>query len=268
MRLTRWSHSCVSLEEDGRVLVLDPGGWSEARALDGAHGVLVTHEHGDHADLRKLRAAGLPVWAPRGADLDGLAFTPLDPEETTSIEGFEVHAVGGRHAPVVAGQEACRNLGYVVSAGGESVYHPGDALAEPGRPVTTLLVPMQASWLKTDEAIAFVRAVAPGLAVGIHDGQVNNRGRAAINQWLAAQGGAPYEWVSPGSSLGDRAVVPRVGQLRLVVEAEDFETAAVFYRDVLGLAVELDLESGGGARVLILTRAEPPSSCPTRPRSR
>jgi predicted enzyme related to lactoylglutathione lyase len=45
---------------------------------------------------------------------------------------------------------------------------------------------------------------------------------------------------------------PRVRQLRLVVEAEDFEAAASFYRDVLGLPVELDLEGDGGEHVLIL----------------
>ena len=43
-----------------------------------------------------------------------------------------------------------------------------------------------------------------------------------------------------------------VRQLRLVVEATDFEEAVAFYRDALGLDVELDLESEGGARVLIL----------------
>lgn len=43
-----------------------------------------------------------------------------------------------------------------------------------------------------------------------------------------------------------------VRQLRLVVEATDFEEAATFYGDVLGLDVELDLESDGGAHVLIL----------------
>jgi catechol 2,3-dioxygenase-like lactoylglutathione lyase family enzyme len=44
----------------------------------------------------------------------------------------------------------------------------------------------------------------------------------------------------------------RVRQLRLVVEAEDFERAVAFYRDTLGLPVELDLESDGGAHVMIL----------------
>ena len=43
-----------------------------------------------------------------------------------------------------------------------------------------------------------------------------------------------------------------VRQLRLVVEATDFEEAVAFYRDALGLEVELDLESEGGAHVVIL----------------
>jgi lactoylglutathione lyase len=44
----------------------------------------------------------------------------------------------------------------------------------------------------------------------------------------------------------------QVRQLRLVVEATDFEEALAFYRDALGLEVELDLESEGGAHVVIL----------------
>jgi lactoylglutathione lyase len=44
----------------------------------------------------------------------------------------------------------------------------------------------------------------------------------------------------------------RVMQLRLVVEAADFDEAVAFYRDTLGLPVELDLESEGGAHVMVL----------------
>ena len=57
MRLTRWSHSCVVLEAEGRKLVIDPGGWSEPRALNGVDAVLVTHEHGDHVDTDRVRAS-------------------------------------------------------------------------------------------------------------------------------------------------------------------------------------------------------------------
>jgi hypothetical protein len=45
---------------------------------------------------------------------------------------------------------------------------------------------------------------------------------------------------------------PEVKQLRLVVEAEDFEQAVVFYRDVLGLREEFSVASEGGALVVAL----------------
>jgi catechol 2,3-dioxygenase-like lactoylglutathione lyase family enzyme len=43
-----------------------------------------------------------------------------------------------------------------------------------------------------------------------------------------------------------------VRQLRLVVEAEDYEAAVIFYRDVLGLPEEEAYEGEGNARVTIL----------------
>ena len=43
-----------------------------------------------------------------------------------------------------------------------------------------------------------------------------------------------------------------VRQLRLVVEAEDFDQAVAFYRDVLGLPEEFYVESDGDARVMAL----------------
>jgi predicted enzyme related to lactoylglutathione lyase len=41
-------------------------------------------------------------------------------------------------------------------------------------------------------------------------------------------------------------------QLRVVVEAEDYQQAVAFYRDVLGLSEELAVDSEGGASVTIL----------------
>lgn len=44
----------------------------------------------------------------------------------------------------------------------------------------------------------------------------------------------------------------RVRQLRLVVEAEDFEAALAFYRDVLGMPEQESYDGDEGARVVIL----------------
>lgn len=45
---------------------------------------------------------------------------------------------------------------------------------------------------------------------------------------------------------------PSVSQLRLVVEAEDYEEALVFFRDVLGLPEREAYSGEGGAKVAIL----------------
>lgn len=44
----------------------------------------------------------------------------------------------------------------------------------------------------------------------------------------------------------------RVLQMRLVVEAADYDEAVAFYRDVLGLPEELVVEGGAGEKVTIL----------------
>ena len=120
MRIIKCTHSCVRLEEAGRVLVIDPGIWSEPGALFGADAVLITHEHADHVDTVRLAGIGVPVFAPENADLPGLdqvrAFdvVRLSPGDEFDAAGFRVTAFGGRHASVYAGQPACANLGYLV----------------------------------------------------------------------------------------------------------------------------------------------------------
>jgi L-ascorbate metabolism protein UlaG (beta-lactamase superfamily) len=144
----------------------------------------------------RLRGAGVPVFAPATTSIPGLAFAAVQAGETLTVAGFQVQAVGGRHTPVLDEQESCANLGYVVDG---SVYHPGDALHAPESRVETLLVPLQASWLKTSETVTFVREVRPARAFGIHDGQINERALASINGSIGEHGGTGYEWLPPGT---------------------------------------------------------------------
>ena len=52
--------------------------------------------------------------------------------------------------------------------------------------------------------------------------------------------------------MDDRTNAGRVLQLRLVVEAPDYEQAVAFYRDVLGAPEELTVEATEGEKVTIL----------------
>ena len=190
MRLTKYTHSCVRLDDGGRALVIDPGMFSETQvALDGVHAVLITHEHADHIDTPALLAAAkadpaLQVWAPPPvavalAEL-GDRVTAVGAGESFSAGGFAVRTFGGLHAlihPLIAAPVA--NVGYLVEG---AVYHPGDSFMVPQVPVETLLIPIHAPWSKIGEVIDFAAAVRASRAFQIHDALLNDNGSGLVDR--------------------------------------------------------------------------------------
>ena len=62
MRITKFGHSCVRLEHDGKVVVVDPGMFTDPEAVDGADAVVITHEHPDHYLPDNLAPTDAPVF--------------------------------------------------------------------------------------------------------------------------------------------------------------------------------------------------------------
>lgn len=193
MRITKFGHACVRIEHDGVALVLDPGVFSEAEALDGATGVLITHEHPDHVHPELLRGSDAPIWtieavarllreqAPDVAE----RVTVVRPGERLAVSGLPVEVVGDKHAVIHPDYDRFDNSGYVVTAGERTVYHPGDALTAPGRPVDVLLAPVSAPWLKVSEAVDFVRKVGAPRSLGIHDRIYSEIGLGMVDTHMA-----------------------------------------------------------------------------------
>ena len=176
MRLTKFGHSCVRFDDGSRSLVIDPGVFSETdEALDGAQGVLVTHEHRDHLDHDKLRSAAkadprLRIWAPVPV-ADALAelgdqVVAVGAGETFEAAGFGVRTVGGQHALIHPLIPMVANVGYLIEG---AVYHPGDSLVLPPVAVGTLLLPSMAPWARIGELIDFALAVRAPSVYPIHD---------------------------------------------------------------------------------------------------
>ncbi|WP_309072982.1 MBL fold metallo-hydrolase [Paenarthrobacter sp.] len=215
MKLTKYTHACVRLEKEGKVLVIDPGTFSESEeALSGANAVLVTHEHNDHIDRPAVTAAlrsntTLEVHAPAGVaaalrengDVAHRVHT-VEPNSGLQAAGFNIRTYGGQHAVIHAQIPVVANIGYLVD---DNVFHPGDSFVVPdGISVQTLLVPIHAPWSKVGEVVDFVISVRAPKAFPVHDGLLNELGRGIVEGHvtrIGARYGTTYARLAPGESV-------------------------------------------------------------------
>jgi L-ascorbate metabolism protein UlaG (beta-lactamase superfamily) len=210
MELTKHGHACVVLADGDRRLVVDPGGFTEAAALDGATAVLVTHEHPDHFVPDRLRSAldadpALEVWTNTSvaAQLEGLGrrVHVVGHGDAVTVAGFDVHVHGELHAEIHPEIPRIANIGFLVDG---RVFHPGDALTVPDEPVPTLLLPMHAPWSRTADLIDYLRAVRADQAFAVHDGLLNDAGLGIVGGLLGERGPGtptPFSRLAPGDSV-------------------------------------------------------------------
>lgn len=210
MQLTKYTHSCVRLDDGDRTLVIDPGVFSEVdAALDGAQAVLITHEHPDHFDVDKLRAAlerdpQLRVWAPQSVVEQlsvGEQAEAVATEHSFEAAGFSVRTFGGQHAVIHPSIPVIANVGYLID---DSVYHPGDSFTVPTTKVEALLAPLHAPWSKLSEVIDFAVSVRAPRTLNLHDSLLTDIGRTMVEGQVGRIGGAhgtEFTHLAPGETL-------------------------------------------------------------------
>jgi L-ascorbate metabolism protein UlaG (beta-lactamase superfamily) len=205
VRLIKYTHACVRLEDNDRVLLIDPGTWAEPEAFTGVDDVLVTHEHADHVDVDALKRArqanpALKVYthAALAAELEELDAQTVSAGDTFTAAGFSVKVVGGQHAEIYDGLPGCPNIGFIVEG---NVYHPGDSYFVPDEAVETLLLPISGPWMSVRGSLDFARAIKPARAVGIHEAMLSELGLGNIGRWMEMKGETSYSMLRPGESL-------------------------------------------------------------------
>ncbi|MFE6102147.1 MBL fold metallo-hydrolase [Streptomyces laurentii] len=208
MKLTKNTHACVRLEKDGRALVIDPGMFTEEDAALGADVLLVTHEHADHFDEGRLRAAleanpAAEVWTPRSVAEQLTAAFPgrihtVGHGDAFTAAGFDVQVHGELHAVIHPDIPRVTNVGFLVDG---ALFHPGDALTVPDRPVETLFLPVMAPWNKISEVIDYVREVRPTRAYDVHDALLTDLARPIYDGQIGALGGTDHHRLAPGESV-------------------------------------------------------------------
>ena len=176
MRITKVGHACLFIEEGEARILVDPGNWNTEPIMENVHAVLLTHEHGDHAEEKHLagilsRNPQMRVIAHEGLtkklDAAGIPFEKFSEGARFDVNGISIEMCGTTHARIYGDMPVCQNAGYLIA---NRLYVPGDALHDvPKQPVEILGLPVGGPWMRMSEAIDYAKSLAPKIVFPLHD---------------------------------------------------------------------------------------------------
>lgn len=210
MKLTKFEHACLVLEESGDTLVIDPGAFTRSLSdVTGVVAIVITHEHPDHwtaEQLTTLRANNpeAQILGPAGvvAAASDFEVTSVSAGDEVEVGAFSLRFFGGEHAVIHRSIPLVDNVGVLVN---DELYFAGDSFAIPeGVDVATLAAPAGAPWMKVAEVIDYVEAVAPRRSFSVHEMVLSDIGKGMSDQRIAAateSGGGTFLALKPGDSV-------------------------------------------------------------------
>jgi L-ascorbate metabolism protein UlaG (beta-lactamase superfamily) len=210
MRLTKFEHAALLLEQSGKKLFVDPGSFTTpiTDAVN-AVAVVITHEHPDHWTPEQLRrilemSPDAVIYGPEGVvnAASDFAVTRVDPGDIVEVGPYTLRFFGGEHAVIHSSIPVIDNVGVLIN---DVLYYPGDSFAVPeGVEVDLLAVPAGAPWMKIAESMDYVLALKPRRAFSTHEMVLSVAGKAMSNDrigWATAEGGGEFYALQPGDSL-------------------------------------------------------------------
>ena len=201
MKLTKFQHACVVVEDDATTTIIDLGTFTHdfipPKHIDI---IIVTHNHPDHFDEPRIRAlleahphATLVAHESISGKFTDYTTIAATPREPITIGSMTLQYFGGEHAPIAPSLPTPPNLGILIN---NRFYYPGDSFTIPPVPVEILALPVSAPWLKLSEVFSFLSTVKPPIAFPTHDAILSSEGKTLVDRMIgpvAASCGTTYK---------------------------------------------------------------------------
>lgn len=210
MKITKYEHACIVIEEQDKRLVIDPGVFTKSLDnFNGVCGIVVTHAHPDHFNLElldKIQAenpeACIYTVGEVAKELGDRKHEVVSGNISDLCDAFHLSFFGKQHAVIHDSLPVFQNIGVLVN---ESFYYSGDSFTVPDKhEVAVLAVPAVAPWMKTSEAMDFISQVKPRQVIPTHNAILSDEGHGIYNRYLemaAKESGGTFTYLRPGSSL-------------------------------------------------------------------
>jgi len=219
MRISKYIHSCLLIEDDGDKILFDPGKFSFVEGMvkpdtfRDLSAVILTHQHPDYVDdaaLKKIlennRAAIVITNTEIKSRLDkeGVVAAEVLEDGSRAIGNFTVKALVAQHAPIL-NAALPQNIAYVVN---NTLLHPGDSFAsslDAWKSIPVLALPIMAPWMTELEVAEFARRMSPQKIIPVHDGYAKDfflQQRYENYQKYFSPLGIDFQWLDkPGDSI-------------------------------------------------------------------
>lgn len=184
MKITKFGHCCLLIEENGVRVLTDPGNWNDTPEVTDIDAILISHEHGDHIHIESLKKilsdnSNATVYTHEGVkkllDEQNISCTLIHDTEEVSIKGVSIASFGTKHACHHPDMPVVQNTGFYIA---NKFFYPGDSFHKPHKEVQILALPVIGPWMKMEEAIEYAKALKPTIVFPVHDGMLREDRRA------------------------------------------------------------------------------------------
>ena len=174
VRLTWLGHASVKITSASTTIYIDP--WKIDNPAQRADIILLTHDHYDHysqTDLKAVSDASTRVVAPMSALL---VTDRITPGNNIIIKDVSILAVPAYNLGKAFHPKANGWVGYIVTMGGNKIYHTGDTDRIPemkGLVVDVALMPVGGAYtMDAKEASDAIKDIKTVYAIPIHYGDI------------------------------------------------------------------------------------------------